>query len=68
VQQGEVVAEANHSPLGGPLQVEGAWVQVDHVPQDRFGTDGLHMGHAFGRQRQAANLRREVVDKQSSRS
>jgi hypothetical protein len=31
VQQGEVVAEADHSPLGGPLNVQGSRVEVEHV-------------------------------------
>ena len=66
VQQGEVVAEADHSPPGGPLDPKGARVQADYVVQDRFGADGLHMRHALGRQRQAPDLRGDVVDEQSS--
>jgi hypothetical protein len=65
MQEREVVAEADHRPLGGPLEAQGSRVEAEHVAQDRFGADGLHMRHALGWKRQALNLRREVVDKQS---
>jgi hypothetical protein len=58
VQQGEVVAEPDHSPLGGPLKAQGSRVEAEHVVHDRFGADGLHVRHALGRKQQALNLRR----------
>jgi hypothetical protein len=51
---------------GGPFDAKGARVQADDVVQDRFGADGLHVRHALGRQRQAPDLRGDVVDEQSS--
>jgi len=64
VQQREVVAEPDHSPLGRPLNVHGSRVNAEHVVQDRFGADRLHMRHALGRKRQAPNFRVEVVNQQ----
>jgi hypothetical protein len=66
MQQREVVAEADHFPLGGPLGAQRGRVEAEHVVQGRFGADGAHVRHALGRNRQALDLRGVVVDKQSS--
>lgn len=62
VQQREVIAEAEHSPLDGPLAIQGRRIDADHVVKDRFRADGLHMRHALDGEPQALNLRRVVMN------